>query len=278
MSNLNPVFGQLTNAVSGSVSNPQELAQLFQDQLQSFANRPDFAFQMGLVFSPNHDYSLLQGSWATGNFASLPKVEMRSGAELQGANGVYAKETQTIYLSEDFVSQHRNDLSIINSVLLEEFGHYIDDQVNLVDTTGDEGEIFSAFVRGKSLTEQRLTLLKMEDDTGFITLDGNTLAIEKATDTESDPNANSEDDSAVNNDILALSSYTGNNLNSIADGIDQLLNKLQETIIAQVYPKDIPLLGEILKNRPEFKFIDDIRKEIAGKLADVKDPQSIEKA
>jgi len=250
MSNSNPVLGQLTNAVSGSVTNSQELAQLFQDQLQSFANSPDFTFQMGLVFSPNNDYSLLQGNWASGNFGALPKVEIRSGSDLQGANAVYAKETQTIYLSEDFVSQHGNDLSIINSVLLEEFGHYIDDQVNLVDTVGDEGEIFSSLVRGESLTEQRFAVLKMEDDSDFITLDGNTLLIEKSEASEL---------LYTKNDLEKIKQDVTN----IKTGVHDLLGQLQDQILAKIGIDDIPLFGEIIKSKiDELEFVKKIQDKI----------------
>jgi hypothetical protein len=53
--------------------------------------------------------------------------------------------------------------AIIN-VILEEIGHYVDAQINPVDTPGDEGAIFAELVQGNSLDVATLEALREEND------------------------------------------------------------------------------------------------------------------
>nr|NCR19845.1 hypothetical protein [Microcystis aeruginosa LL13-03] len=65
-------------------------------------------------------------------------------------------------------------------VILEEIGHYVDAQINPVDSAGDEGEIFANLVSGKSLTPTELAQLKGENDHAVINLGGQAVEIEMA--------------------------------------------------------------------------------------------------
>ncbi|MFM6072941.1 MAG: beta strand repeat-containing protein, partial [Dolichospermum sp.] len=65
-------------------------------------------------------------------------------------------------------------------VLLEEIGHFIDAHINLSDSAGDEGEKFSALVRGQNLTTQELGRINIENDWANITVDGKVIAVEQA--------------------------------------------------------------------------------------------------
>ena len=68
-------------------------------------------------------------------------------------------------------------------MLLEEYGHFVDAQVNEGDSSGDEGAIFSALVMGQSLDADSLQTLKAEDDTAVISLDSqSTIQVETNTD------------------------------------------------------------------------------------------------
>jgi hypothetical protein len=49
-----------------------------------------------------------------------------------------------------------------------------------LDTPGDEGELFSALVRGVNLGEGELQRIKTEDDSAILTIDGQTIQIEQA--------------------------------------------------------------------------------------------------
>ncbi|MDB9329762.1 beta/gamma crystallin-related protein, partial [Nodularia spumigena CS-591/04] len=115
------------------------------------------------------------------DFATLPPIEIRSAAEINGANGAFSQDTGKIYLAAEFISQNANNLKAITNVLLEEYGHYVDSQINTADAPGDEGAIFSRLVQGEILSEQELAVLRAEDDTATVTLDGQVVEIEQNT-------------------------------------------------------------------------------------------------
>ncbi|UKP00954.1 colicin E3/pyocin S6 family cytotoxin [Nostoc sp. UHCC 0870] len=108
---------------------------------------------------------------------NLPAIEVVTGEELQ-AQGAFSQQTNTIYLAQEFVEQ--NPTNEIATVLTEELGHYIDSQLNPVDTPGDEGELFAAIVNGVELTPERLQAIKAEDDHNIVTINGQTLLIEQS--------------------------------------------------------------------------------------------------
>jgi len=65
-------------------------------------------------------------------------------------------------------------------VLLEEIGHFIDAQINSSDTPGDEGQLFSALVRGEVLTGEQIEAIQGENDAATITVDGQAVSVEMA--------------------------------------------------------------------------------------------------
>ncbi|MFM8633402.1 MAG: hypothetical protein ACKOEX_01090, partial [Planctomycetia bacterium] len=82
-------------------------------------------------------------------------VELRSGTELQGSRGAYAAAgpngSERIYINADWAAEASAD--DVAAVLLEEIGHAIDQRLNPgLDSTGDEGELFSDVVRGLQLS------------------------------------------------------------------------------------------------------------------------------
>lgn len=158
----------------------EQALQLAQKRLQSFATTPDFTAKMQLAFGQGIDVTNLRQAWAVRDFSAIPKIEIRAAAEINGANGAYASATNTVYLSSEFLSQNAANPEAIVSVLLEEIGHSIDRQLNEVDSLGDEGEIFSALVRGQTLSDNQLKSLRAENDTAIVTLDGQVVQIEQA--------------------------------------------------------------------------------------------------
>lgn len=118
--------------------------------------------------------------WQSRDFDSLPTIEIRSAAELNGANGAYSAATNRIYLSQEYITQNTSNPQVITDVLLEEVGHFVDSQINVSDSPGDEGAIFANLVQGVELDEQELQALKAEDDTSEIILDGQIISIEMA--------------------------------------------------------------------------------------------------
>ena len=138
--------------------------------LRGFAANPEFEAKMDLAFGKN---------WDKEANISWPAIRVISSAEIDGANGAFAEATQTIYLSQEFLAQNLENIGEVRNVWLEEFGHSIDSQINIVDAQGDEGKIFSAVVQGKDLDEVDIEVLKGENDRAFVEIDGETLEIEK---------------------------------------------------------------------------------------------------
>ncbi|MEQ8958888.1 MAG: hypothetical protein RLP02_13345, partial [Coleofasciculus sp. C2-GNP5-27] len=154
-----------------------------QDWLTAFANSETFLPTVNLTFgNPFHaeKATKLRQELAAKDFKSLPTIEIRTATELNGANGAFAVATNTIYLSQDYIIENSDNPQGIVEVLLEEIGHAVDAQINSVDAPGDEGAIFSDLVQGVELDQPTLEVLKAEDDTATITLDGEVIQVEKS--------------------------------------------------------------------------------------------------
>ncbi|BAY81603.1 hypothetical protein NIES267_10800 [Calothrix parasitica NIES-267] len=124
----------------------------------------------------------LVGNFGKDNFSEIPEIKIVSGDKVNGANGGYDSLNGIIYLSRDFVNTNQNDVNTITGVILEEVGHFIDSRINDVDAAGDEGELFSALVQGKTLSEAEIVAIKAEDDIDTITIDGQKIEIEYSQD------------------------------------------------------------------------------------------------
>ncbi|WP_071189238.1 bluetail domain-containing putative surface protein [Trichormus sp. NMC-1] len=116
---------------------------------------------------------------AEGDFSDIPTIEIVNRNDINGANGAFAVATGKIYLSQEFITANANNLDAIVAVLLEEYGHYVDSQINTTDAAGDEGYVFARLVEGKSISEQELAVLQAEDDSATVTVDGNLITIEQ---------------------------------------------------------------------------------------------------
>lgn len=148
-------------------------------QLKKFVNEPAFSEKMTIAFGEGIDLesatSLIQ-NLSNGQF--LPQIEILSLKDINGYNGAFDVLTNTLYISEDFLLQNANNPDVIASVLVEEIGHSIDSRVNAIDALGDEGEIFSALVRGTTLSQTDVVALKSENDQVTINLNGKPILVE----------------------------------------------------------------------------------------------------
>jgi len=105
------------------------------------------------------------------------KLEILDAATLSGIDGAYTSDApqggERIYLNAAWLQTAR--ASEIEAVLLEEIGHAIDHRLNgTFDTPGDEGEVFSARLRGLIPASSTFS----EDDHRLISLNGRPVAIE----------------------------------------------------------------------------------------------------
>ncbi|XZO01389.1 MAG: Calx-beta domain-containing protein [Microcoleus sp.] len=154
--------------------------------LTAFATDPNFADKMNVPFGESWDkekVKALKEEWLRGNFSNIPLVKVVSSGDIGGANGAFGTATNTIYFSKEFLAQNATRLDALTGVLLEEVGHFIDSQVNQFDSPGDEGEIFAAVVQGKDFSQEKLQVLKAEDDQAIALIEGKEISIEQAANT-----------------------------------------------------------------------------------------------
>ncbi|WP_017292885.1 choice-of-anchor Q domain-containing protein [Geminocystis herdmanii] len=143
---------------------------------------PSLETNLSIAFGDNYNVAIANNifsSWRNGDFSNLPTIEILSPTEINGAQGAYSALNNTIYLSSSLVESEFPKK--IRNVLLEEYGHFIDAQINLVDTPGDEGAIFSLLARGEDISPELLTTLQNKDDSGFVSVDGQLIDVENAT-------------------------------------------------------------------------------------------------
>lgn len=198
-SNLDGWIGDSLVSANPELINPlQSTLRLSQDYLKEFAIEPNFEVKMAQVFGVQPEtesvtslagsrYQSYRDAWLSNDFSILSDIEIRTAEELGGARGAYSAQTDTIYLSREFLEKNKENIDVLVSVLLEEAGHRLDAQVNVADTAGDEGEYFSAVVRGENLSPQQLAQIQGEDDSATVVIDGQTVQIEEATTTSSNP-------------------------------------------------------------------------------------------
>ena len=173
-----------SEAVEGDITGlVDRVTEEAQERLTEFAREGDVAKAMGIAFETTvEDEAVadLLTDWLIGDFEDFPEVEVLGEDKLENASGAYSEETGKIYLSENFLAMSRNDVTVVVDVLLEEYGHAVDSQVNREDSPGDEGAIFSALVRSEALTSAQWDELKAEDDKAQIEIDGQSLTVEQA--------------------------------------------------------------------------------------------------
>ncbi|GAB4548399.1 MAG: hypothetical protein Tsb0014_43140 [Pleurocapsa sp.] len=153
------------------------------DLLTDFINQPEVGINLSVAFGADFDTTqgiALLESLVNDNFNNLPTIEIRSSSELNNARGAYSVDTNTIYLSEQFLTENADNTDIISQVIVEEIGHFVDAEVNTRDAPGDEGAIFASLVTGEELDAATLDDLQNEDDSATINLDGETIAVEQA--------------------------------------------------------------------------------------------------
>ncbi|MEM9272051.1 MAG: FG-GAP-like repeat-containing protein [Cyanobacteria bacterium P01_F01_bin.143] len=153
-----------------------------QELLTQFSLSEDLIADLSVAFGSEYDSEAAQeliSQWQTRAFGAFPEIEIRSAAEINGANGAYSADTNKIYISEEYLQANADDVRAVSDLILEEYGHFVDASINSVDSAGDEGAIFSGLVQGESFTESKLQQLQLENDQAIITLDGQEIAIEQ---------------------------------------------------------------------------------------------------
>ncbi|ELP54814.1 hemolysin-type calcium-binding repeat family protein [Microcystis aeruginosa TAIHU98] len=189
------------------------------DVLFYFAQSDGFWANLETAFGTSYDVvkaTELRQQWKSRNFSQIPPIEVLSDEVLGTANGAYSSSTNKIYLSASFLNT-ASSAAIIN-VILEEIGHYVDAQINPVDSAGDEGAIFAELVQGNSLDVATLDALRAENDQTTIIVNGESIQVEQADFTGTPGNDNITGTSGDDN-IYGLG---GNDTLNAGDGADFL--------------------------------------------------------
>ncbi|NET20297.1 MULTISPECIES: hypothetical protein [unclassified Okeania] len=208
----------------------------------------------------------LRRKWEGENLEWLPKIDIRSAAEINGANGAFAGANNTIYLAAEYISQNVGNGEAIANLLLEEVGHFVDYEINQVDTSGDEGDIFAQLVQGVELNEQELQALKTEDDTALVNIDGQQIQIEQNVKELLDTV------SGAINDILDGLKDAKTVVEGVTSGLKEYLTVIQAAIDNQIFTK-LPLLGDELQKSTDqaAKFLNDLNNDILAQLEQLED-------
>lgn len=104
-----------------------------------------------------------------------PEVRVIDGDLLKG-QGAFGGDT--IFISDDLIVGSADQPEILDRVLLEETGHYLDQALNDADSPGDEGAIFANLVKGNPLSINEIAAISIEDDSSTIIIDNQLLSVE----------------------------------------------------------------------------------------------------
>ncbi len=151
-----------------------------QDFVESFstaaADPKAFDELLTSIFGGDIDQAQAEGfrqSALQGDFSYLPNIEYIGASVLQGGNGAYSVDTNTIYINEEL-----RGTELGAQTFVEEAGHFLDTRLNTGDTRGDEGGLFRRVLAGESLAAEAIDAIRTEDDSGTITINGEQVDVE----------------------------------------------------------------------------------------------------
>ena len=170
----------LTGTVLTSGSSLEEALQRVQERLDSWASNADAynALLLQVFGAQSSDATSALQAALSGSGLGIG-LEILAGATLRGINGAHTSAApnggDAIYLNAAWLQSAT--AADIEAVLLEEIGHAIDYRLNGgIDTRGDEGEIFSALLRGTTPASSAFS----ENDQRLISLNGVSVTLEAA--------------------------------------------------------------------------------------------------
>ena len=179
-----------------TTQNLEQSLQQTKSLLNDFVKQPNINNDLIAAFGSNFDLDLgltMIASLTENNFDEL-KIEVIPSQKIANGQGAYLSVTNTIYLAEEFVTENIDNPKVIATIIIEEIGHYLDWRGNITDAPGDEGAIFASLVTEEDPAAEELAVLRTEDDSAEIELDGETVSIEQAQTIYVDQAATGEND------------------------------------------------------------------------------------
>ncbi|MEM7621316.1 MAG: hypothetical protein AAF228_12835, partial [Pseudomonadota bacterium] len=136
---------------------------------------------------------VLAGRTPSSSTLDLPQIVWLSDADMNGAQGGYSADENTIFLSldlldgaADLAGASDGAKARVSAILTEELGHAIEVMLGRTDTAGDEGDAFYRTVIGDQAGLAALD--PTENDQGTVFFNGQWITVENAR-TLSDTNA-----------------------------------------------------------------------------------------
>ena len=146
-------------------------------------NPQAFLTLMGQVFGPAPNPRTPPPTWQELRQSLIqgklqPRLEIRNNWEMPGLAGAFQAPTAALPQGRILLNRQwlaKADDAEVEAVLLEEYGHAIDRQLNgTKDSAGDEGERLSALLRGQTPAAGSLN----EDDSRELLIDGQKIRVE----------------------------------------------------------------------------------------------------
>ena len=122
------------------------------DWIQASGDLQQLDLAFGSKWNRRLGLQLIQ-SWLSGQ--QLPEIEVVSADLINGGRGAFDRTNSKIYISQQVLDLQSQQPSLVSAVILEELGHYLDSQVNQLDSAGDEGAIFAKVIRREQISRNR---------------------------------------------------------------------------------------------------------------------------
>ncbi|MDE5072314.1 MAG: VCBS repeat-containing protein, partial [Trichodesmium sp. St5_bin8] len=136
------------------------------DQLADFILAPELEAHMEMAFGETVDSDMAKNEIQdilTGE--NLPDIQVLPAADMDPVVGGFDSLTGTIYLADSlWLDTCGAEDGVLEDVLLEELGHFLDSLLSESDSPGDEGELWAGLVKGEELTESEVLRLRAQDD------------------------------------------------------------------------------------------------------------------
>lgn len=215
-------YGASTSDIGQEEAAVEAATSRLADNLRDLTQAPDFETTIKTAFGDQVDVEeaeeLIQGI-AQGK--SGPEIEVIDGEKLEGLG---AFGDGRIFISDEIVAESADNLAALDGVLLEEVGHYLDQELNDVDSPGDEGEIFARLAQKELLSTTEVSDKRQEDDHGILRLENQNIFVENAGSSVQDRRDEIEE---LRRQAQQVGGYAGSAMRNQADRLELELNAQQ---------------------------------------------------
>jgi Ca2+-binding RTX toxin-like protein len=108
-----------------------------------WASKPSAEADLEGIYGPRLDWATAFkhiAAFRRADFSFLPAIHTLPAADMPGLWGGYSRDTREVYLSADCPQE------LLSAVLIEEIGHFLDQELCAEETPGEEGARFAAAV------------------------------------------------------------------------------------------------------------------------------------